>query len=53
MGELHGKLLKEMRDDAQIVVCRFPFPAPTKAALEIGSGIDRVWVYTKPRPSPL
>lgn len=47
MGALEEKLVTEMRPDAQIVACRFPLKkAPP--CMQIGEGIDSVWVYDKP-----
>lgn len=44
MAELEKKLQMEMKDDSQIIVCRFPLPN-LKASRIIGGGVDTVWVY--------
>lgn len=46
MGQLGEKLQTEMKKDANIVACRFPFPKWTPVK-ELGDGIDTVWLYKK------
>ncbi|XP_016362450.1 protein FAM173B-like [Sinocyclocheilus anshuiensis] len=44
MGVLEEKLLKELPEDARVIVCRFPFPHwPHSCTAE--SGLNQVWVY--------
>lgn len=49
MAELEKKLQMEMKDDSQIIVCRFPLPN-LKASRIIGGGVDTVWVYNIKKP---
>ncbi|XP_036918894.1 ATP synthase subunit C lysine N-methyltransferase [Sturnira hondurensis] len=44
MPQLEKKLGLELRDDARVIACRFPFPhwIPDQVT---GEGIDTVWVY--------
>lgn len=44
MADLGEKLLKELPADAQVVVCRFPFPHWSHSYAS-GSGLDQVWAY--------
>ncbi|KAJ6638337.1 ATP synthase subunit C lysine N-methyltransferase [Pseudolycoriella hygida] len=44
MAELESKLQMEMKNDSQIIVCRFPLPNLTASQI-IGGGVDTVWVY--------
>uniref|UniRef100_A0A673KEN9 Adenine nucleotide translocase lysine methyltransferase n=1 Tax=Sinocyclocheilus rhinocerous TaxID=307959 RepID=A0A673KEN9_9TELE len=41
MGVLEEKLLKELPEDARVIVYRFPFPHCCTA----GSGLNQVWAY--------
>lgn len=49
MQKLQDKFQVEMKDDAQVLACRFPLPnwKPTQV---IEEGIDSVWLYQKPKP---
>lgn len=49
MAELEKKLKIELKDDSQIIVCRFPLPN-LKASKIIGGGVDTVWVYNMKKP---
>ncbi|KAG4078078.1 hypothetical protein HA402_002129, partial [Bradysia odoriphaga] len=49
MAELEKKLNVEMKNDSQIIVCRFPLPN-LKASRIIGGGVDTVWVYNIKKP---
>jgi len=44
MPDLEKKLLIELKQDSEIVACRFPFPGLTPIHI-IGEGIDSVWLY--------
>lgn len=44
MESLEKKLQKELKDDAKIVACRFPFPSWISVH-ESGKGIDTAWLY--------
>ena len=44
MGELHAKLVSELKPDARLLVCRFPIPNHVPCHT-VGSGIDSVWIY--------
>eukprot|EP00051_Salpingoeca_urceolata_P030404 m.859 g.859 ORF g.859 m.859 type:complete len:227 (+) comp334_c0_seq1:169-849(+) len=44
LPELGAKLHREMRPEATVVVCRFPFGGVAPVA-ELGQGIDTVWTY--------
>ncbi|XP_077165946.1 ATP synthase subunit C lysine N-methyltransferase isoform X3 [Paroedura picta] len=44
MLQLEDKLGKELRPEAKVVVCRFPFPH-WKPSHSTGEGIDTVWGY--------
>uniref|UniRef100_A0A8K9X8P4 Uncharacterized protein n=1 Tax=Oncorhynchus mykiss TaxID=8022 RepID=A0A8K9X8P4_ONCMY len=44
MEVLEEKLLKELSEDAMVVVCRFPFPHWPHTCSK-GSGLDQVWAY--------
>lgn len=48
MPKLQDKFQEEMKDDAQILACRFPLPnwKPTDM---IEEGIDSVWLYQRPK----
>ena len=48
MPKLQDKFQVEMKDDAQVLACRFPLPnwKPTEV---IEEGIDTVWLYQKPK----
>lgn len=50
MPKLQDKFQEEMKDDAQILACRFPLPnwKPTDM---IEEGIDSVWLYQRPKHS--
>lgn len=50
MAELEKKLQMEMKNDSQIIVCRFPLPN-LQASKIIGGGVDTVWVYEMKKPS--
>lgn len=44
MGVLGEKLLKELRDDARVVSCRFPFPDwPHQSS--VGRGLEQTFAY--------
>ncbi|XP_029915137.1 ATP synthase subunit C lysine N-methyltransferase isoform X3 [Myripristis murdjan] len=44
MEVLGDKLLKELPDDARVIVCRFPIPHwPHHSS--VGSGLDQSWAY--------
>ncbi len=44
MGELHGKLARELQPHARVVVCRFPLRG-AEPLVTYGEGIETVWVY--------
>ncbi|XP_043087515.1 ATP synthase subunit C lysine N-methyltransferase-like isoform X2 [Puntigrus tetrazona] len=44
MGVLEEKLLKELPEDARVIVCRFPFPRWPHSR-SAGSGLNQVWAY--------
>lgn len=46
MQKLEAKFRVELKDDAEVLACRFPLPnwKPTKV---IEEGIDSVWLYQK------
>ncbi|KAK9968808.1 hypothetical protein ABG768_003112 [Culter alburnus] len=44
MGVLEEKLLKELPEDARVIVCRFPFPRWPHSCTA-GSGLNQVWAY--------
>ncbi|XP_062898408.1 ATP synthase subunit C lysine N-methyltransferase-like isoform X2 [Mobula hypostoma] len=44
MESLEKKLQKELKNDARVVACRFPFPSWI-AEHESGKGIDAAWLY--------
>ncbi|ROL48258.1 Protein FAM173B [Anabarilius grahami] len=44
MGVLEEKLLKELPEDARVIVCRFPFPHWPHSCTA-GSGLNQVWAY--------
>ena len=46
MEPLQTKLIKEMKNDATVVACRFPFKGNTQPFTH-GCGIDTVWKYKK------
>ena len=46
MAELQDKFRVEMKDDAQVLACRFPLPN-WKSKDVIEEGIDSVWLYQK------
>ncbi|XP_024237064.1 ATP synthase subunit C lysine N-methyltransferase-like [Oncorhynchus tshawytscha] len=55
MEVLEEKLLKELSEDAMVVVCRFSFPHWPHTCSK-GAGLDQVWAYVvttvhKPYPS--
>lgn len=55
MEVLEETLLKELSEDARVVVCRFPF-AHWPHTCSKGAGLDQVWGYDvstvrKPYPS--
>ncbi|XP_073685503.1 ATP synthase subunit C lysine N-methyltransferase-like [Garra rufa] len=60
MGVLEEKLLKELPEEARVIVCRFPFPHWPHSCTA-GSGLNQVWAYdvhtarkpsrTSPHPS--
>jgi hypothetical protein len=45
MGELHGKLARELQPHARVIACRFPLRGAEPVAT-IGDGIETVWVYS-------
>ncbi|XP_034947107.1 ATP synthase subunit C lysine N-methyltransferase [Chelonus insularis] len=47
MEKIENKFIKELKNDCRIVVCRFPLPNLTPVKI-VGSGIDTVWIYSKP-----
>lgn len=49
MPKLQDKFQEEMKDDAQILACRFPLPN-WKPTDKIEEGIDSVWLYQRPKP---
>lgn len=49
MAKLQDKFQEEMKDDAQILACRFPLPN-WKPTDKIEEGIDSVWLYQRPKP---
>ncbi|KAM9254346.1 ATP synthase subunit C lysine N-methyltransferase isoform 1-T1 [Dugong dugon] len=44
MPQLEKKLELELKDDARVIACRFPFPHWTPNQV-MGEGTDTVWVY--------
>ena len=46
MQGLEDKLNAEMKDSAQVVACRFPFPSWKPCGI-IEEGVDSVWLYRK------
>ncbi len=44
MGELRGKLARELQPHARVIACRFQLPGAAPVAV-IGEGIEAVWVY--------
>ncbi|XP_013401570.1 protein FAM173B [Lingula anatina] len=46
MPPLEEKLYRELGDDGQVIVCRFPLTNSTPVD-EVGSGVDTVWLYDK------
>ncbi|KAJ7354768.1 hypothetical protein OS493_030545 [Desmophyllum pertusum] len=48
MPKLQDKFHLEMKDNSQVLACRFPLPnwKPTEV---IEEGIDSVWLYQKPK----
>ena len=46
MEALEDKLIAEVDPDSQIVACRFPLKR-TPPSIQIGEGIDSVWIYDK------
>lgn len=44
MGVLEEKLLKELPEDARVIVCSFPFPHWPHSCTA-GSGLNQVWAY--------
>ncbi|KAG8456594.1 hypothetical protein GDO86_002392 [Hymenochirus boettgeri] len=44
METLEDKLIAELRDDARVIVCRFPCPRWIPTCSE-GVGLDQVWAY--------
>lgn len=44
MGVLEEKLLKELPEDARVIVCGFPFPRWPHSCTA-GSGLNQVWAY--------
>ncbi|XP_075927781.1 ATP synthase subunit C lysine N-methyltransferase isoform X2 [Petromyzon marinus] len=44
MSQLEEKLEKELKQEAEVIACRFPFPSWAPVRVE-GEGIDTVWVY--------
>lgn len=44
MAQLEKKLELELKDDARVIACRFPFPHWTPAQVT-GEGLDTVWAY--------
>ncbi|XP_065119643.1 ATP synthase subunit C lysine N-methyltransferase-like isoform X1 [Paramisgurnus dabryanus] len=44
MEVLEEKLLKELPEDARVIVCRFPFPRWPHSCT-VGSGLNQVWAY--------
>ncbi|XP_078093502.1 ATP synthase subunit C lysine N-methyltransferase isoform X1 [Mustelus asterias] len=44
MQSLEGKLQSELKGNARVVACRFPFPSWI-AVHESGKGIDSAWLY--------
>lgn len=44
MAQLEEKLELELKDDARVIACRFPFPHWTPAQVT-GKGLDTVWAY--------
>ncbi|XP_048466806.1 ATP synthase subunit C lysine N-methyltransferase isoform X2 [Rhincodon typus] len=44
MTSLEEKLQRELRSNARVVACRFPFPS-WMAVCESGKGIDTAWLY--------
>lgn len=51
MEDLEKKLGQELKPDAKVVACRFPFPNHhLRLVKQIDEGIDSVWLY-EPRKS--
>jgi len=48
MPKLQEKFQVEMKDNAQVLACRFPLP-DWKPSKVIEEGIDSVWLYKKPK----
>ena len=46
MPQLQDKIQEEMKDNAQVIACRFPF-ASWVPIDDIQEGIDSVWLYRK------
>ncbi|XP_044772925.1 ATP synthase subunit C lysine N-methyltransferase isoform X2 [Neomonachus schauinslandi] len=44
MPQLEEKLTLELKDDARVIACRFPFPRWTPDHVT-GEGVDTVWTY--------
>ncbi|XP_025723260.1 ATP synthase subunit C lysine N-methyltransferase isoform X3 [Callorhinus ursinus] len=44
MPQLEEKLMLELKDDARVIACRFPFPRWTPDHIT-GEGMDAVWAY--------
>uniref|UniRef100_A0ABI7Z232 Uncharacterized protein n=1 Tax=Felis catus TaxID=9685 RepID=A0ABI7Z232_FELCA len=44
MPQLEEKLELELKDDARVIACRFPFPRWTPDHVT-GEGVDTVWAY--------
>lgn len=44
MPQLEEKLTLELKDDARVIACRFPFPHWTPDHVT-GDGVDTVWAY--------
>jgi len=48
MPKLQEKFQVEMKDNAEVLACRFPLP-DWKPSKVIEEGIDSVWLYKKPK----
>ena len=46
MSQLQNKIKAEIKEDAQVIACRFPFPN-WEVVDAITEGIDSVWLYRK------
>ena len=44
MAQLEEKLELELKDDARVIACRFPFPHWTPVQVT-GEGLDTLWAY--------